>query len=489
MRADYEEIMERIKTDNKNLRRLTKDRNDPETPPRNQKHHYDSSFFEHVRQMAGKIFKGLATALACGCPEPHNVNLELKHRKPQPLTHGESGPSDRDLRYAAWISYSAPMDTSGACDLSLFWKEIEIGLAKSVPGDSIAQSHPTPHLSPSNINTSALKQTKESINGKRKLQKGKGKSVKWIAYDKTPAAAATGSSSGTATESALIHPEATVTGTLSILSRIPPPNVAPTAINLAGFSPIQISHLCQNIRASDRNALPGEYLAVSSDAREGCQISWANPRISGDSWWPVSLRSVLSGKSGNVPKFGRTDRIRTAVILASSVLQLPESSWLEPGWMESHLVFAQGNGPKPFKHVFISKRFENQSSLPTSMDSVANIEAMPYVRNPTIFALGIFLIELCFGQSIEALRKDTDPLPSDGRPNGLTRFSIATRLIDDEEISAELGPRYETAVRRCIFCEFSQHGRTLEEKGFQRAFYEEVVELLEEFLTDFTREI
>jgi hypothetical protein len=116
--------------------------------------------------------------------------------------------------------------------------------------------------------------------------------------------------------------------------------------------------------------------------------------------------------------------------------------------------------------------------------SLEDKKAHPFIRNGTIFALGIALIELCFGKVIEDLRTD-EKLGEDGLLNDLTQLSIARRLLEEREIHDRAGTRYEDAVRRCIFCEFDQHSNTLEKSEFRRAVFEKVVTLLEEDLTAF----
>ena len=60
----------------------------------------------------------------------------------------------------------------------------------------------------------------------------------------------------------------------------------------------------------------------------------------------------------------------------------------------------------------------------------------PEVRNQSIFALGIILIELWFNRPIEALRT-ADDLDKDGEVNQITDFATARRLT--EEIYREAG--------------------------------------------------
>ena len=97
------------------------------------------------------------------------------------------------------------------------------------------------------------------------------------------------------------------------------------------------------------------------------------------------------------------------------------------------------------------------------------------IRNQPLFALGVALIELWYGESLSELHEDDDgPLdPPDLQSSLLTRFNTADRLAD--ELADDAGTKYSDAVRRCILCDFSLRVKRLEDVQFQKAVFHGVV--------------
>lgn len=97
--------------------------------------------------------------------------------------------------------------------------------------------------------------------------------------------------------------------------------------------------------------------------------------------------------------------------------------------------------------------------------------------------LGLLLIELWYGKSIEELQEPCD-LDCAGTPG--VAWCTADRLVENE-IEFEAGKRYSDAVRRCIRCDFDRRDMSLDSEGFQQAVYDGVVALLERTLEQFNR--
>jgi len=186
-------------------------------------------------------------------------------------------------------------------------------------------------------------------------------------------------------------------------------------------------------------------------------------------------RLINNPQSRNL-KLTRKERLRLAMVLASSVLQFWNTPWMDEKWDKNDIVFLEGaTGP------FVSRSFIPPGIIPAqSIDSPAN--KIPIIRNETIFALGVILIELCLGQALEDMRNVED-LGDDGAPNSLTDYMTARRLVD--EVYDEGGGRYGDAVRRCIHCEFDQRNVSLEVEAFRRSFFQGVIQPLEDDWIDF----
>ena len=191
-----------------------------------------------------------------------------------------------------------------------------------------------------------------------------------------------------------------------------------------------------------------------------------------ESWSVSSLRAVLDDT-----KFTRHDRLRLAVTLASSVLQLHETPWLQENWGKDNIFFIRRSDEIIYHDPFVSQHFHQSgnvvsSAVPSSMSRI--------IRNQTLYALGVSLIELWYGKPLHELHLPEDgPLDTgDARVDLMTEWNIADRLVD--ELYSEAGGKYSDAVRRCIRCDFDRRASSLEDSAFQRAVYQGVVSQLKE---------
>lgn len=187
-----------------------------------------------------------------------------------------------------------------------------------------------------------------------------------------------------------------------------------------------------------------------------------------DTWSITSLRSVL-----NDTNFARRERLKLAVTLASSVLQLHETPWLEENWGKDSIFFVKRPDKTLYDQPFVSQQFAH---VAVSTPAVLAPNAMSRViRNQTLYALGVALIELWYGKTLSELRKDADGPSSTGIPqmDSMTEWNTADRLVD--ELYCEAGGKYGDAVRRCIRCDFDRRASSLEDIQFQKDVFQGVV--------------
>jgi hypothetical protein len=123
------------------------------------------------------------------------------------------------------------------------------------------------------------------------------------------------------------------------------------------------------------------------------------------------------------------------------------------------------------------------SSPPSIQDTSAERTFGRVIRNQTLFTLGILLIELLYGTSIEELQSPRDV---DCKNTPGVVWCTAERLVD-EEIEFQGGPLYLDAVRRCIRCDFDRKESNLDDEAFQQAVFDGVVTPLEKTLQRFIR--
>lgn len=220
-------------------------------------------------------------------------------------------------------------------------------------------------------------------------------------------------------------------------------------------------------------------MGVSNQHRHG--LYWPKDRLIDPSSLTVSsLASVLQEQGKSTRRLTSADAHRLAVPLASWMLRLHDTPWLMSTWGKSDITLIQQNGKVLAEHAFIT-----QSLKPQALASSANTSpgqksiAAIVIRNPTLFALGIILIELCMGQTIDELQR-ADEVNPDGTKHDLSDYQTADRLLKMEEISDRFGRRWSEVVRRCVYCDLNQSKASLEEGAFRSAVHNDIVAELEE---------
>jgi hypothetical protein len=190
----------------------------------------------------------------------------------------------------------------------------------------------------------------------------------------------------------------------------------------------------------------------------------------------LSLASLLAqARTASTTTLSLHDRLQLAKSVATGVLQLYNSPLLESTWTKEDITFVPRTD-KSYRKAYISK--------PTmGVDNTTRkTKALPYIHNPTTFALGILLIEICLGRALGDLRtlEDYSSEAEMNKPSIATDYTTAIRLLDSEKILVESGESYADAVRRCITCNFGPTKTDLENDDFRQAVYSGVVAPLEE---------
>lgn len=122
----------------------------------------------------------------------------------------------------------------------------------------------------------------------------------------------------------------------------------------------------------------------------------------------------------------------------------------------------------------------NDSTVNTGKIS-SNNSSDPYgfVRNQTLFTLGVLLIELWYGKPLDDVRGVVG-IQDATQPAWCT----AIRLVDSR-LKYEAGALYTQAVRRCVRYDFDRDSTSLNDEDFQQTVYEKVVLVLEKNLAQF----
>lgn len=202
-------------------------------------------------------------------------------------------------------------------------------------------------------------------------------------------------------------------------------------------------------------------------------------------WTAYSLKDVLARNTNLKRRLTQHDKLRIAVDLSSSVLQLHKTPWLNEQWGKEDVFFIHRPGASPasvYEHPFVCQKFGTRPAEDSQCASKSLNSTCRVIRNQTLFTLGILLIELWYGKCIEELQMPCD-LDCTGTPG--VAWCTADRLVENE-LEFEAGKRYSDAVRRCIRCDFDRKDMSLDNESFQQAVYGGVVGLLETTLQQFS---
>lgn len=191
----------------------------------------------------------------------------------------------------------------------------------------------------------------------------------------------------------------------------------------------------------------------------------------------VSLAELLSQP---VPPM--VERLKLAVKLASSVLQLHTTKWLQERWGKNDIYFIQGNSSQPsslsLETPVVRQAFTTEPSV-----SEALIEPSRMIScNLSLFSLGIVLIELWFWRHLESFPSEQSQASNCPEDLDSARFTTARGLIG--RLYEDAGNNYGESVRRCI--NGIDHKETqLENNEFKNEAYLKVLQPLEKHLEFF----
>ena len=243
-----------------------------------------------------------------------------------------------------------------------------------------------------------------------------------------------------------------------------------------------IADICRTLRASHEPKRAIGFLVDEGNDRHKHYLYRANT-TTGPETRSKSLGDLLrySGNGSPNVRLLRSDRLRLAVTLASSVLQLDGTSWLKPQWSSDDIFFHvktnQANDPS-YSYPYLSwKLCMTEGEMTSSFDSL--LRGNFVIRSEVLFALGLTLIELCFGKTLGEMH-----VPEDGDPNdAATEVRTAHRLCNS--VYSEMGTSYGDAVRRCLHQPFDVRDMSLDNEEVQQKVFDSIVTPLNDDLTNF----
>ncbi|KAJ6024622.1 hypothetical protein N7540_005419 [Penicillium herquei] len=197
--------------------------------------------------------------------------------------------------------------------------------------------------------------------------------------------------------------------------------------------------------------------------------------------WRKSLATLL-GSSCNIMEaqrddayfFSQRDRLRLAVKLACSVLEL-HGSWLQSHWQASDIIFLEPPS-STISHPYVEWGIGSNS---TGHTMCQERPSTALVRSKILFPLAIVLVELSLGENLDLLRTTED----EDQKEANSDYKAAIRLL--KYVGLQSGPQYQSVVEKCLFWSdtevaSSDSESSLETEGMQdEAFYQIVLPLVD----------
>lgn len=198
-----------------------------------------------------------------------------------------------------------------------------------------------------------------------------------------------------------------------------------------------------------------------------------------------SLKQLLQASGSYGTRLSRKDRLQIAATLASSVLQLDGTSWLRAQWTSDDILFHNAEEEKvgkAHKYPYLAWR---QCLAPTvTSQSVPKLRAgKRVIHSEIIFALGLALVELCFGRTLSELQTLEDIDLHETAVTANTAMRLCNNTYD------EMGDQYGDVVRRCLYQPFDVREMSLDNEQLQQKVLDDIIMPLIRSLQSFSGDI
>jgi hypothetical protein len=154
-------------------------------------------------------------------------------------------------------------------------------------------------------------------------------------------------------------------------------------------------------------------------------------------------------------------------MLANAVLRLHDTPWLSETWDMRDVCIINLNRNSHATEPYLSKKFSTTSNVAALHRSNPRV-----IKNATIFALGVALLEISHGKRLSAYEAPDD-LDKEGNRTIWTEYLVADRLV--ENIHTRELPNFANAARRCVHCNFEATVYDLNNEDFRERFYQGVI--------------
>ena len=194
---------------------------------------------------------------------------------------------------------------------------------------------------------------------------------------------------------------------------------------------------------------------------------------------PISLRSVilLISHKDTLRILTIYQRLRLARVLVVAFLRYHPTEWGHACWESENIHFFDADDVDPDQPIRLTSPHLNARICGPDISSPqGNIKKaiIKGARNPSLFNLGLLLIEIAYSAEWETLKEQhSSPI---NRHGDYEEFDIAARLAKTR--SSGMPGVYHDAIDKLIACDFA-HGDDLKNEDLQAAVHRDVVSPLQ----------
>lgn len=193
----------------------------------------------------------------------------------------------------------------------------------------------------------------------------------------------------------------------------------------------------------------------------------------------ISLQQLLTEpplQRGRPYKLSTGDCYLLAVVLASSLLQLHETPWIGAGWTRNDISFPKREGPHGIavdvQRPFVTYTYHSAVNLPPEHTIKSN-DAISADDASRLLKLGIMLLEIFSGQTIES-RKQEEDLEMSVKPGDVADLCVLRRWLKLKEKEGDISLASKDAIAHLITC-FADPRADLGESDFRQSIIDRVM--------------
>lgn len=254
-------------------------------------------------------------------------------------------------------------------------------------------------------------------------------------------------------------------------AKMPSPYLPLVATSLLRQEECIGKNFCNDLRRHFRRPMQGNaYVVLEATANCRHLVYPSQFAASLNTQRPKSLRRLMRSTTAPDVVGGILlhERILLAKMLAVAVLQYHATPWLPLSWRSEDILFfaMEENSSLQLKPnltaPYIRAKVQGQNVETPAQNHLG------VARNPTLFSLGVVLLELAHGASLKTL-----VLPVDADGGGLDQEFFAARQLAKAKRTV-MGPVYNDIVEQLVECVFPLGG-DLNEPELQATFYQDVI--------------